>query len=161
MAKFSNLIWPTIKQFQCLKRRKKPVQRHSGPYLLLYPNGSEWPGWLLCKKVFIKTWSLSTFFKHLSTCYVKTETIPGFVLMSRVKFRLKNLLTNLWGPAGGLGARGHLKNIYIGESTWKVQGKRSTSKREIFMLKYERKQGNWTSEHIFSYFCVFGAFWPY
>ena len=32
--------------------------------------------------------------------------------------------------------------IQWGESTLQVQGKRSTSKSEIYMLKYERKQGN-------------------
>ena len=36
-------------------------------------------------KMGIKTLSLSTYFNHLRTCKVKTETIPGFASMSRVK----------------------------------------------------------------------------
>ena len=47
----------------------------------------------------------------------------------------------------------------MGESTWKCRRKKSTSKSEIFMLKHERKQGNWTKEHIFGLiFLLLGTF---
>ena len=53
---------------------------------------------------------------------------------------------------------------FLGESMQKVKEKRSTSKSEICMLKYERKQGNWAEEHLFglTFFFSFGTFfWPY
>ena len=47
--------------------------------------GSKVSGWILCQKVVIETFYLSTIFNHLHKWRVGTKTIPGFAFMSRLE----------------------------------------------------------------------------